>query len=259
MLDIFNIPLYYISFKPSIQLEKKLKNVGFKKINHFAAVDGRKSTPINLLKNNTITIRSYHDLILGREQHTGIPGLGAIGCTLSHYELWMLCVKNDLPYIIIVEDDVKIPYISKIDKKKIAKILEKKNSVFLGTTVEKDDKITRAHGTHFCIIEHNAARFLVKYALPIDIQTDHYICHLDSIGFINLYGIPIAKQEFHLTTTHTNKSIKTYLPINNSFYILFTIFILILIYCVSKKMCYIVLIISLLYLVFKNGYSAIVD
>lgn len=258
MLDILNIPLYYISFKPLPQLEQKLKNVGFTKITHFVAVDGRKSTPINLLKNNTITIRSYHDLILGREQHTGMPGLGAIGCTLSHYELWKLCVKNDLPYIIIVEDDVKIASISKTHKHKIAKILQKKNSVFLGTSVEKDG-ITRAHGTHFCIISNNAARLLIKYALPIDVQTDHYICHLDSIGLVNLQGIPIAKQAFHFSTTHTNKSIKTYLPINNSFYILFAIFVLFLLYCISKKLCYIVLTLTVVYLLFKNGYSAIVD
>lgn len=258
MLDILNIPLYYISFKPSQQIEQKLKKVGFTKITHFSAIDGRKNTPINLLKNNMITIRSYHDLLLGREQHTGMPGLGAIGCTLSHYELWKLCVKNDLPYITIVEDDVKIPSISKIHKNKIAKILQRKNSVFLGTYVEKDN-ITRAHGTHFCIISNKAARLLIKYALPIDVQTDHFICHLDSIGLINLQGIPIAKQAFHFSTTHTNKSIKTYLPINNSFYILFVVFILFLFYCVSKKLCCMVLILALLYLLFKNGYSAIVD
>ena len=41
-IDIYSIPLYYISFKKNTELEKNLVKTGFNNINHFAAVDGRK-------------------------------------------------------------------------------------------------------------------------------------------------------------------------------------------------------------------------
>ena len=43
-IDVFNIPLYYISFDKSLTLENMLKTYNFNNINHFPAVDGRKLT-----------------------------------------------------------------------------------------------------------------------------------------------------------------------------------------------------------------------
>ena len=105
MTDIFKIPLYYIGFKQNKSLENELIKRGFSNINHFQAIDGRKFTPKKLLKDNIISTRAYHDLKHGRSDNISISSLGAIGCTLSHRELWKLC-SEELPYIIIAEDDL---------------------------------------------------------------------------------------------------------------------------------------------------------
>ena len=105
-LFVKSIPVYYIGFNKNTKLENNLSGIGFKDVNHFKAIDGRKFVVDDLIENNTITIRSYNDLIFGRHEHAGIPSLGAIGCTLSHLSLWKLCVDFNMPYIIICEDDV---------------------------------------------------------------------------------------------------------------------------------------------------------
>lgn len=78
-------------------------------INRFPAIDGHKFTPKELFINNIITIRVYKDLIYGRSEHASIPSLGAIGCFMSHRTLWEKCINDNLPHIIILEDDVKLP------------------------------------------------------------------------------------------------------------------------------------------------------
>jgi hypothetical protein len=47
MVDIFDIPLYYISFEQNGELEQYYRDKGFKKINFFKAIDGRKFDPTN--------------------------------------------------------------------------------------------------------------------------------------------------------------------------------------------------------------------
>lgn len=198
MIDIFQIPVYYIAFKPNQPLETSLKNQGFNSVHHFIAIDGRKMDIDELLKNKIITIRSYNDLIMGREQHSGLPTLGAVGCTMSHSALWNLCVKKNMPYIIIAEDDLSLPQIIPENLKKIQNILEKPNSVYVGRNInKKEGKPTFFIGLQFYIVSNGAARELIKETYPIDVQTDAYMAHLDTVKKINLGGFDLAEQNFH--------------------------------------------------------------
>lgn len=227
MIDIFSIPLYYISFKHEANLEKNLEKVGFKNISHFQAVDGREFVPINLIDKNLITIRSYNDLISNRHQHSGLPSLGAVGCTMSHNELWKLCIEKNLPYICIAESDLYINKISSKSQKKIQEILKKPNSAFVSAHINTK-KILKFMGTHFCIISLSACKELVKQAFPIDVQTDAYISHMDNIGKINLGGFPIGKQKKHISSIQ-ELCIKCNLPASTSFYFFFVLKIILLI------------------------------
>ena len=146
MIDIYNIPLYYIGFHKNPKLENTFKQVGFKNINHFQAIDGRKMNPKNLLTQGTISIRAYSDLIYGREEHTGISSLGTIGCTLSHLELWKKCALG-LPYILIAEDDVIPKKISPEDTTNIQNALEQPLGCFISTSFKKGEKTLM--GLHF--------------------------------------------------------------------------------------------------------------
>ena len=245
-MTIFEYPLYYISFKKNDKLEKACYDLGFKNVNHFSAVDGRKFKPIDLLKNDIITTRSYQDLVYGRDQHKGLSSLGAIGCTMSHDTLWNLCIKNNFPYIIILEDDVKLPKsIKQKDIDKINNILSKKNSIFISANIFKNDKYTRFFGTHFYILSNSSCKELIKNTFPIDIQTDWYIAHMDNIKKVNVEGFQIVKTNSHKSSIQ-DVCVKCILPKNSVYYLIFICFIF-----------FIIIILILGYLKYKNKFKGI--
>lgn len=229
MIDIFNIPLYYIGFKKNQTLENHLLNKGFKNVNHFSAIDGRKLDLTELLKKNIISIRGYTDIKYGRSEHVGISSMGTIGCTLSHRELWKMCSEK-MPYMIIAEEDVKVNKISNKDILHIQNSLQKKNGVYVCTNIPKSHS-DRLVGLHLYFISNDAAKILYQNSTPIDVQTDYYIGHLNNVGFINIDGNPIAYQEKNnnSTTTDTNKCFKCILPKHWLFYVTILISILVII------------------------------
>jgi hypothetical protein len=235
MLDIFNIPVYYISFNYEAKLEKNLREVGFQNISHFQAIDGRTFSLESLLDKKIISIRSYNDILTVREQHSGMPSLGAIGCTMSHYELWKLCVEKNLPYMAIAESDLHLNKIKPTIQDKIKEILERPNSLFISAHVTRK-KNTHFIGTHFYIVSNSACKELIKNAYPIDVQTDAYIAHMDTIKKINIEGFSIGSQKRHSSLIQ-NWCIKCILPTNTWMYILIaflTIIVVILLIIVSK-------------------------
>lgn len=228
MLDIFTFPLYYISFTPKPSLEKHLQNHGYKNIHFFPAIIGKKIILENLVKDNLISIRAFEDLKGNRQQHSGIPSIGAIGCLLSHYMLWKKCIDEKFPYIIIVEDDVKLNKIKQNDINKIIQAITKPNGGFISTKVNKKNNITSLYQLHFCILSYEACKELVDHVFPIDVQADPYIAYLDTIGKINIDGFKIADQRSKITTNSKVQDIcvKCILPNNFYFYLIIGIIIL---------------------------------
>lgn len=228
MIDIFKIPLYYISFNKKPDLEKIFEKKGFKDINHFKAIDGRKFDPKELLENNIITIRTYNDLIYGREQHTGIPTLGGIGCTLSHRSLWKLCIDQKLPYITIVEDDVKFKNpITDKDIENINHSLKKPNGMFVSSS-NYNKGSEYFFGLQFYILTNGCAKEIYKYSLPIDVQTDAYINNINNRGLIKIEGYELLSQSTHLSSIQ-DICFKCRLPKSMWFYLVIILFIIILI------------------------------
>ncbi len=201
-MDILNFPLYYISFNKNQQIEDHYKAFGFKDINHFQAVNGRKMDIKKLLEDNIISIRSYSDIMSGRVEHVGLTNLGAVGCTLSHYELWKKCIDMNYPYIIIAEDDNKMDRpLDKEDLQKISSLLEKKNSLVVSTKVNSlNDYKIQFIGLHFYIASQGACKELVKNCFPIDVQTDWYVSHIASQGKINVESYIISGQSKHASS-----------------------------------------------------------
>ena len=225
---IYDIPVYYISFSKQHSLEQNLHDVGFNKIHHFKAIDGRKLCPDKLVSNEQISIRTYNDIKTGRRQHSGIPGMGAIGCTMSHAKLWKKCVDDNLDYIVIAEQDLKLNTISKSQLNKINKILQKQNSIFVSPLgkVEKNT-ITNFWGLHFYIASNGACRELIKNVYPIDVQTDAYISHLDTTRRIHVDGFKVGTQKKHVSDIQ-DMCIKCMLPHKTHRFVLIFILIIIL-------------------------------
>lgn len=221
MIDIFEIPVYYISFNPKKKLEKHIKAKGFKNITHFQAIDGRKYNPIQLAKDNTISPRSYYDLTNGRNQHSGISSLGVIGCSLSHSALWKICIDKNFPFVCIMEDDVVIKSLNDSVIKRIQNSLSKPKSVFVGSKISKNESIMFI-GLQFYIISKEACIESLKDFLPIDVQVDFYLSYLDIIGKINLEGFSMSKENGRPSTIQ-DICVKCILPKTILPYILFII------------------------------------
>ena len=230
-LDIFSIPLYYISFKKKTDIENHYKKNGFKNVNHFEAIDGRKLNATELLKNGFISIRSYNDLISGRREFSGIPSLGAVGCTLSHYNLWRLCLEKNMPYIIIAEEDNEMyGTLTNNDIKNIKSTLSKDKPLFISSNTKKIENRNDFFGTNFYIASIDACEELVKKCFPMDVQTDWYLANLSTVGDITLEGYRISKQ----TTPFGRSSIQQpcitcFLPKNKTFYFVFILCLIFLI------------------------------
>lgn len=231
MLNIYNIPVFYISFNKKPDLENSLKNIGFTNINFFKAVDGRKFDIDELYKNNIITIRSYNDLKKNRTQHSGIPSLGAVGCTMSHYKLWKKCV-DEYDYIIIIEDDINIHRkITEEENKFIQENILKENGGFISNIGFLDDHF---FGLHFCIFSKGLCKEIVKDAFPIDVQTDFYICHKMKIKDINIGLKSIFYQKIHISDIQ-DICIKCFLPDQKIYYLLFFIILILFLFNYFRK------------------------
>lgn len=225
-MNIFDFPLYYIGFKRIEELENKAKALGFANINHFQAIDGMKFEPKKLLEDDIITIRSYNDLVDTRTQHSGLPSLGAVGCTMSHNKLWQKCVDNNFPYIIILEDDVDLPdKITSEQLEKITNILSKEKSVYISSDAVVGKVV---FGTHFCILSNEACKELIKNTFPIDVQTDSYIWNKNNTGKINVENFKLAGQKPHKSSIQ-DICLKCFLPNGILFYLLIILGIILII------------------------------
>lgn len=231
-IDIFSIPVYYISFEKNKGTEDRFRKQGFQNIHHHKAVNGRKLNMKKLLENNIISIRSYDDLILGRIEHSGMPSAGAIGCTLSHYELWKKCLQNNWDYIIIGEEDVYFPHkFTQDEVEYMKKTISQENGLFMGRKIDDIEHRKHFFGTHFYIASKGACQKLIRKAFPIDVQTDWYIGHLATVGDIRMNGLEISNQIQHDSIIQAD-CITCRLPRGNWFYIAIAFLIVILIVCI---------------------------
>jgi len=142
-----------------------------------------------------------------------------------------------MPYIIICEDDVNINKdLTKKDIKNILESITKENGVFISTNFSKEDEIV-FFGLQFYILSQSACKQLIKYALPIDVQTDLYIGNIGRRNLINLDGYKIYTQKLHKSSIQVI-DIKPYLTKNIWFYmtvLLFIIFIVCVAYILFRK------------------------
>jgi GR25 family glycosyltransferase involved in LPS biosynthesis len=170
--------------------------------------------------NGIISIRSYSDLVSNRRESYGMSSLGAVGCTISHCEVWKKCIENNMPYITIVENDnIFTKKFTDSIIKRIVETITKHNGIFIGRNVDIRDNQKRVLGLNFYILNQGACKELVENCFPIDVQTDLYIAHLATIGKVYLDGLMIASQKNHKSNIQ-DMCILCQLPNNNTIYII---------------------------------------
>lgn len=215
-IDIFQIPLYYISFKKNLDIEAMYTTKGFKNVNYFQAVNGKDLNPLQLYFERKLGMRAYNEIInRERKEWWGMPGMGAIGCSLSHYTIWNICVQNNLNYIVVAEDDNE--FTKPLNISTIQDTLAASKSIFFGIEPGKFGS-----GSHFYIISRSLCADLIEYFFPIEVQVDSYI-----VNYCRLAPDVVIRGEDVTTQTRSgaNSSIQDIcipclLPGSNGFYII---------------------------------------
>lgn len=193
-------------------IRQSLDNNNFNFVKKYSAVDG--STLSDDILKKIVSPKNYNELNqLYRTEHSQLTK-GAIGCALSHINLWKNLVDSDKEYMLIFEDDIKIhPYLYKV-MEKVMVLLSKLNSdIFLfyntcpfndkntcyeetdisSVNVNKQhmtiDKVNYFWGLNCYIISKKAAKILINSAFPIEKQLDHYISDKIMSDNLNVYRI----------------------------------------------------------------------
>lgn len=224
-IDVFAIPLFYISKARDEGIEKMYRDQGFTNVNYFKAVNGGKLDLLKLLTEKKITARTYNEVVVGkRKDWWGVSGMGAIGCALSHYTLWNLCVENNWDYITITEDDNK--FIKPLNVEKIRATLQAQKSIYYGVLPQDV-----GFGTHFYIVSKDLCKEFIEYFFPIDLQVDSYMAWISKIFPDTAIGgdnLTIQARDAEQSSIQ-NFCIPCILPSSNGFYILIAAVIVILI------------------------------
>lgn len=128
---------------------------------------------------------------------------GVIGCTMSHLYIYSRIVSENLPYALILEDDITIKSaVSNIIESIKHTISSKKPEIFLLNTPEAitpifnkkmcDDiifyRMARASQSPAYVINNQAAKELLKYNLPIKFEVDRWVAFRDHCG-INIWSL----------------------------------------------------------------------
>lgn len=173
---------------------KKCNSLGLEGV-AFKGVNGRKDG-VNIDEHLSVPAIFQTTYMKNRTTHWQMPvkdPRGALGCSLSHYNVWKTIVDEDIPVAIVAESDM-VPKSNIQERVQLA--LDHKDEwdlVLLGYTKHnyylKDTNLTTTHGnfkkgkygftgTHGYMVTKKGAETLMKYFHPIEYQTDAYFTML---------------------------------------------------------------------------------
>lgn len=194
-VNIKDIPIFVINLDSDVKRWNYIKyQLDYIKSNNYervSAVDMRKPNMANLYKDDRIslytkfTIQKKH-----RCDHKQIDRTGAIGCTLSHYNIWKKIIDNNIQIAIIMEDDM---HLMSNFYESLQKEIEKYNREFdilnIGYVKNYFSEIENSKlyfGTGCYVVTKEACEILCKYVFPIDTHVDAYFFLLNQFGYIKM-------------------------------------------------------------------------
>ena len=191
-IPIEKIPVYMICLErtrktrcdPSFEEFKKL----FPRLERNVAIDAKE---LDIDKSELVhPITKTHINLKLSSDHDYINSKGAVGCFLSHVELWKKCIEHNEP-IIVVEDDhyqladwqlkeLRRAYQTIPENTHFASILYINALTSLSKCKDEwcDMKPRSFRGTQLYYISPKAAKILLHYAFPITVQVDAYISYI---------------------------------------------------------------------------------
>jgi GR25 family glycosyltransferase involved in LPS biosynthesis len=205
-------------------LSDSLKSLGFNDLERWNATVGRNLTPIIFNPNTTlkddevfVTLQAYTDLVKGRNLHRALSSKGALGCYMSHVNIWKwLLNQPSIDRVVVFEDDA---YLSDNAVDKIDTCLQSipfesidffsfgYNNTSKGFTEEVNDFVSLYRGEFWGLqgymITKKGATKLLENIFPIDVQIDSYIgLFAEYNPDFNLYitNKKYVKQNYHISS-----------------------------------------------------------
>ena len=164
-------------------------------LNRFPAIEGIKvgySNP-KIIKQDPSVINTI--INKKRTEHHQLS-IGAIGCYLSHLNIWKKLQKDHKHNHYLIFEDDTLPTIQRNDMNKLLKQVPDDWDIILfggmynkGKKDEPFVKCTYFYCLHAYLINKNKLDMLISEALPMTMQIDSWMSLLIKEGRLNVYGI----------------------------------------------------------------------
>ncbi len=152
-----------------------------------------------------ISLLTAHNIYYGvRRSHYEIDAAGAIGCSLSHFEVWRRLLASSAPAMIVFEDDAPIP--ADLKSRLVAlmpalpadwDIIQFQRTEFSNGAsckplpgAEPWQICTGLIGSYAYIISRRGAQRMLEKAYPIELHMDAYMAFMSRIGAIRMLWHP---------------------------------------------------------------------
>jgi GR25 family glycosyltransferase involved in LPS biosynthesis len=168
----------------------------------FERIEGVLGSKVEISKDERISLRTKRNILEAtRRGHEELNSAGGVGCYLSHVNTWKKFLDRPEPYLIVFEDDAKIPsgFVDKLySAMRDVSLLSQVPDVWYFrptdyvTFFKADGKMkpkqigpwdinTCSTFTGY-LLSKAGAKKLVEGAFPIDMHVDHYTCLNNRLG-----------------------------------------------------------------------------
>jgi GR25 family glycosyltransferase involved in LPS biosynthesis len=207
--NIFNMPAYVINMKERADRWKRFVSqpvvAHMKRLKRSIAINGKK---MNYKSDRRISLRTRLNIKrCYRRSHYEIATLGAVGCSLSHIDVWKKFLRSGAKLCYVIEDDAILTESALDTINKLMPSLPNKWGVWLLGSyhpnkvyqpIEKKpwNRIYGFTASHSYIITREAAKVFLKEALPIEMHIDHFMCTVSIVRDIPIIEHPDVQIEF---------------------------------------------------------------
>jgi GR25 family glycosyltransferase involved in LPS biosynthesis len=172
----------------------KLHRFGFRDVERWPAVDARRMSRAEV--DRVVRPDARAPIWSGvRAEHSELS-LGAVGCFLSHLQIWASLAESPDEAALVFEDDTDPTITSEQVDAALMALPDDWDIVFLGVFGEPYDparlsirRVEWFFGTHAYVVRRRCAQKLLARALPMHVQLDSWLSRLSMGGLVRLYAI----------------------------------------------------------------------
>tara|TARA_B100001094_G_C18108369_1_gene759686 strand:+ start:406 stop:1122 length:717 start_codon:yes stop_codon:yes gene_type:complete len=202
--NVWIYPIFIINLKRTKSRLEHFENFPFQ-FTRFPGIDGKTLDLKKVQKQGFLRYSNLSNTYMNKQSKNKPLTLGALGCFLSHIQLWEKCISINKP-ILILEDDVTITSNFLSINEFLNNIPLNWDIIYVGyhntksikkTLINKQLGIFQLHerigGTHSYIINPETCKLFLKTCKPIDTQVDKFMN--EHFKNLNIYG-PHSTQFF---------------------------------------------------------------